>query len=486
MTQALIEAAAELIERGLPILAVGGRDGKNPGINGDDWQKRSYSVDDIATALRGQRKPGIGVILGPKSGVIDIEADSPEQEAAVAELFAGCDVPVTPTYQSKRGKHRLFKWDDTLHNAGKATVDFCGSNGAKLGIRIGANGKAEQSVIPPSPGRTWLVSPDESDFAELPELVIDRIVAAANDGSANGTSKRDWSKVVQGVNYGERNETCAAYAGRQLELIGGVSDDRKVAAALENVLLWNRQNNPPLSGDEVRRTFDSILRRAQSQCATGGGVPSGGSLREALAAAIGDPSLSHWYDMELTKHKSDPVRWSLKTVNFAKAEGSRIELKTTDDLTSKTRANKIAVNDADTPFPDGILRKWKAIYTVLLQYVKVVEVDPDERRDVLIASILLDVLENAKLSKNDEPHPKGEPTKMSDASVWAQMQGIYEAVEMRFPRLKYEPAEFVRCANNAAGAKRRNKRAGCYVQTFKRFGMDGLQALRLKTGRVEV
>jgi hypothetical protein len=171
---AIIDAVPRLCERGALILPC---DGKRP--THDGWQHRTYSADEVAAELRRVANPTIGLRFGPGS-YIDIEADSPDEERAFSELFAGYDVPITPTFASTRGKHRLFAWDDRLAETGAAVVSYRGANGAKLGIRIGAGHKGAQSIIPPSAGRTWLVSWDDCEPAALPDVVIGRILAAAN------------------------------------------------------------------------------------------------------------------------------------------------------------------------------------------------------------------------------------------------------------------------------------------------------------------
>ncbi len=171
--QALEDVAADLIRRGLPIVVC---DGKVP-LGGKAWHTKLVTEENLPTLLRQAANPAIGLRLGE---YIDVEADSPEEEQLVAKLFEGCDPPVTPTYRSTRGKHRLYRSDERLRGIGRAVVNFTNGDGVKLGIRIGANGMAAQSIIPPSPGREWEVSWDDCEPAALPDVVIDRILAAAN------------------------------------------------------------------------------------------------------------------------------------------------------------------------------------------------------------------------------------------------------------------------------------------------------------------
>ncbi|MCC6492155.1 MAG: bifunctional DNA primase/polymerase [Pirellulales bacterium] len=172
----LYEAAGALHQRGLPIVLT---DAKRP-MGGAEWHRRPFAPAAASSLLRQAKEPGIGLLLGPSSGIVDIEADGPEEEALVAVLFGAAQPPPTPTYQSTRGLHRLYAWDDRLAATGQAVVSFA-AGGAKLGCRLGAGDKGAQSVIPPSPGREWLpgLSLDDVDPAPLPDAVVQRLLQAA-------------------------------------------------------------------------------------------------------------------------------------------------------------------------------------------------------------------------------------------------------------------------------------------------------------------
>ena len=139
---------------------------KNPGsILGKDWpSKCTNNPAEIATWPEGCN---VGVLLGPRSGIIDLEYDSDQGEALVDMWIEETGV-VTPAYRSAKSVHRLFRWDDKF-----------ALEGAKFGafgveFRFGCD-KA-QSVIPPSLHESgvryeWIVPPWECEIAELPEMI---------------------------------------------------------------------------------------------------------------------------------------------------------------------------------------------------------------------------------------------------------------------------------------------------------------------------
>ena len=140
---------------------------KNPGsILGKDWpSKCSNDPDVIATWPQGCN---IGVLLGSRSGLIDLEFDSDQGEMLVESWMEDCGHPRTPTYRSAKSTHRLFQWDEKF-----------ALEGAKFGMmgvefRFGCN--TAQSVIPPSVHESgtvyqWIIPPWECEPIPLPDLI---------------------------------------------------------------------------------------------------------------------------------------------------------------------------------------------------------------------------------------------------------------------------------------------------------------------------
>jgi putative DNA primase/helicase len=261
---AIFDAVSMLCERGLPILPCNGKKPFHP-----DWQHRTYTADEVLAYLRRVADPMIGLRFGPGS-CIDIEADSPDEEDIFAKLFADCEPPTTPTFKSTRGKHRLFAWHDRLAETRKGIISFKGSNGAKLGIRIGADGKGAQSIIPPSPGREWLVSLDDCDPAPLPDVVIERLLAAARkpkaEPTSNGRAPQSDSIIERARKYlakippaisGQGGHDATFHGACCLVL--GFALDREPALAL--LREWNENCQPPWADHELEHKIDDALEQ---------------------------------------------------------------------------------------------------------------------------------------------------------------------------------------------------------------------------------
>lgn len=156
MTEKLIVNAAETYTglgwHVVPVL------GKIP-QGGTAWQNNTLSNPDYAQSyFENFSYDGLGVLLGPLSGIVDIECDNDEAEYTLLE-FLGGEIPNTPTFQSIRGSHRLFKWREGLPD--KSVFKIKG-----LEFRIGGR-TAAQSVFPPSGSRYWEI-PAETEVMEFP------------------------------------------------------------------------------------------------------------------------------------------------------------------------------------------------------------------------------------------------------------------------------------------------------------------------------
>jgi hypothetical protein len=128
-----------------------GWDAKQDGLA---WQKKRWTLKEIDQAFKLRGELNVGVLCGPRSGLMDIEYDSGDGEAGLLELFDG-DVPVAPTFHSRRSPHRIVRSDPDLNVIDKATIHY-----GPLEIKLGANGKAAHSPWPPSIAngvrREWL------------------------------------------------------------------------------------------------------------------------------------------------------------------------------------------------------------------------------------------------------------------------------------------------------------------------------------------
>lgn len=310
----ILQAALDYHQRGLPITLC---NGKAPISKA--WQHKAWTADEIRRAFRSRPSLNVGVRLG--AGMIDIEADSPEQEQAFAELFEGCDPPITPTFASTRGKHRLYAKHPALAKLDSAVIYY-----KDLAIRIGSNGKGAQSLLPPSRTdgvtRQWHVSLEECEPAPLPEIVVQRILLE-NSGKQEQTDTRilpesagftasavvaestapSVSTVYQEsvelaiaktlpTGPGQRNRALFEFA-RHLKAIPALAD-ADVAALKPYVIKWHAAALPYIATKEFAESWLDFANAWKAAKHAAGKEPIAIIFKQALAAPM--PAAALQYD----------------------------------------------------------------------------------------------------------------------------------------------------------------------------------------------
>jgi hypothetical protein len=236
----ILKAALLLHEMGLWVVPC---DGKKAVVKG--WPTKRLTEEELREYLSSGTL-NIAVALH-RSEWIDIECDSNEAAAKLRKLFGG-KIPRTPTFKSKRGKHRLFLRPPGLPK--KAVIKIDG-----IEFRIG-NGKGVLSVFPPSVHEEgvrykWIKGLrlfDDLMPAELPQEIVELLQGSAGPASSNGTSENE-------ITEGKRNSELFKLGCRLRE--SGL-DARSIESALlsENAI----RCKPPLSEEEVKSISESAAK----------------------------------------------------------------------------------------------------------------------------------------------------------------------------------------------------------------------------------
>ena len=190
-TSGTIETALWLLRSGLwpvPISSPQDARAPSPGKSpiGRGWGKERSSVARLRAIYNRYPDAGVGIVLGPLTGVVDLEVDGPlGAEILFDRIFPG-GPPPTLGWRSARGEHRLYRWDPRLEAVTRPAVAYLEGGAAEL--RMGGRGKRVVTVCPPSAGHdgrhrewngTW-------DIALLPVPLLkelDRLWAARHIGS---------------------------------------------------------------------------------------------------------------------------------------------------------------------------------------------------------------------------------------------------------------------------------------------------------------
>ncbi len=260
------QTAVWLLGQGLwPVVVRPG--GKAP--LGRGWGLIRPSPDALDAAFRRSPRAGVGLLLGPEGGVVDLEVDDPAAaEPALAELFPD-GLPATAGWDSPRGRHHLFLWHPALVRR-PAVVTLAGG---ALEFRAGGAGKQVMSVCPPTANRSggrrrWV---GEGRILPLPAELLSHVCRPAPIRSRRGVSLQSPNSVVgrelarvRSAVPGTRNATL----NRAAFVLGLLAGTGRVGRGTAEAELAHAAEACGLSEAEAARTivrgFDAGVRKADS------------------------------------------------------------------------------------------------------------------------------------------------------------------------------------------------------------------------------
>ena len=446
--------------------------GKHP--IGNDWGGLATN-DSERIVDEFQAGDNIGLLLGEKSGVIDVEYDTAEGRAAVEEALRGIEL-VTPTFRSGRSTHRLFRWSSEFPKAAKLDI-----NGIEF--RLGSDGRAAQSVLPPSTHHTgvsyqWLegFSPWECQVAELPERLASLLVNTAASGEGPrapvGKANVNWRKIIQttlrqpGRNYALFRTAC----GLLVNSFNHENED-DIGAVLRILRGINAtQCQPPLDDKEVQHVLERAIQERRKDVSSQICADSGIKVEKNGDALEFSPE-----SLTLTVVTSDPVEYRL----YAPSWSAHTERNTgIVSLTSEQFRNADKVADAvleqtrvvclDT-FPDQWSIVWDGkrggknsppvvgIKAKLLAAARaegrVIDAPRSAKRSVVLAQFILERLIRAKPPDDaDRPLASGAPKRMADGSIWFRWEFLWQEMRRYHGTIEQEKRAMQRKLESVFGA----------------------------------
>lgn len=470
-----------------------GTPGKHPS-GGTAWHLSASSDDDEVSSWFDTKKPvNVGLLLGPGSGVVDVELDGPEAIAAWNGL--GLGEVWTPTYTAGRGPHRLFRWDEGL-----PAVQLKKPLGIE--VRLGNGGKAAQSVLPPSRHHTgvlyqWLpgLSPDDVELSPLPEKLV--TLLWNDDGTGlNRSMARSPARGVlhRDLKTGERNSELHRFAVAEAFRAGAnIDDEREQQDLLLKIRAVNAiQCKPPMEDSEVVNLYRSAIAFVRKTRAAGlderlamesvadspppatqprgtctKALPTQGWQRVFCDIGLsygplvpGSGSDPEWGPGEwrLTVVHSDPLEYRLHVPAWRALtpDGTGNVALTVDQYRSAAKTASAVLASTGTVMLDDEPKKWKRIwdggYTVvdtrdkdgkpmqkhqargvrakLLDNVTHEYPGASSLRYVLLATWLYDRLSQASQPSDDDvPDPTGRAAWRADGTLWFAWGKIWEDIE---------------------------------------------------------
>lgn len=442
----MFKAGASLAQKDVPVVRLygvsrdgacecsKGRDCPNPGKHpvGFNWQHHATTDENVIEswfADEPEVTPNLGVILGERSGIIDVEGDTPEAEAASKKW--GLDQIDTPAFRSPRGIHRLFAREPGLPDVAVVKVDG-------IEVRLGGGGKAAQTVLPPSWhadgfAREWLPgrSPEECELQPLPRAFRDAVIAAAGAKTGGGVARNARAATAVGRVFHEGEGRHEYLHGEALSLASSTRDlqSQAILDRIHTIVLSLNQTQckPPYPDHEVRRcTNDAIAfiraRRAEEDRPW----EKMGLERNAERPREYEPG--SW---RLTIFHGDPVEYVIAGVMSPTGGSMSVHLTTDEFMCPSKAAKKILATTTDVdptnPTSEAWARLWKGyslqdgegnrrevkgLKAKLLGACEHEHPPAEYKRHALLAAWLLDYLRRFKKPVSDEatePSPTGSP-----------------------------------------------------------------------------
>lgn len=237
--------------------------GKKQGGNG--LHDATTELEQITTWWTKTPDANVGLVTGDKSGLVVVDVDGENGEAALAHYG---ELPATVESRTGKGRHLLFSGTNIRNSAGKlgAQLDVRGEGGYIVAPpSIHPNGSRYQWASGKHPGRLAL--------APLPDVIAERLagVVGAIVPPAEGErpARLDTVDVVLvGVDEGGRNQALAEYVGRLFALNARELEVLELARGV-NLTKFR----PPLPESEVENVVKSIaLAHFKSRAPRHGGV----------------------------------------------------------------------------------------------------------------------------------------------------------------------------------------------------------------------
>lgn len=242
----LHQQALVYLKRGFSVIPVG-KD-KKPMFSWEKYQTQRPTEDELANWFFEKNPAGIAIVTGAISGIVvlDVEVDGDT---------SGLDIPATLTAKTGgSGRHHYFR------HPGHEVKNRVRIQERKIDLR----GDGGFVVAPPSRSikgeYEWLTELD-TPLAEMPSWlklreVIDKSHVEYSSRLRPEVSK--WEKIIYGVSEGGRHDALVRLIGKLQAHLPKNNWDDLLMPVIE---LWNGQNDPPLSDDEIHTTYEDLRAR---------------------------------------------------------------------------------------------------------------------------------------------------------------------------------------------------------------------------------
>lgn len=242
------EAALFYLRRGWSVLPISPVS-KKPLLDWHDFQQRKPTEQEIDTWWRKYPAAGVGIITGKVSGlvVLDVDPDKGADPNYIYRTYPASIIART----GGGGGHFYYQYPE-----GQYVPNTVGKkDGKPTGYDLRAEGGyvvAPPSLHPSGRRYEWLETGKKP--LPVPPKLLEMVLPKPNLNGATA-SKEPWlADALRGVGEGARDDTATRLAGYYL------SKNIPSDVVIENLRLWNQNNEPPLPDADIEKVVESVTR----------------------------------------------------------------------------------------------------------------------------------------------------------------------------------------------------------------------------------
>jgi len=236
-------------------------------FNWKEYQERLPTVEEVAKWFTENPLANIAIITGKVSNLVVFDLDSKEAEKYANEKGG---FPTTVRVKTGKGYHVYMKHPGIdIHNRiNKSLKIDIKADGGYVVAPPSFHGSGVQyqweeglSIfdLEPAECTSWMLDHLKGTTGESTDKKRGETREASHEieskGFTNGETQDTWVETLRtGCKEGERNDTATRLIGHLLKK--GLNEDE----IWEWITMWNLKNKPPITANELRKTFASIKR----------------------------------------------------------------------------------------------------------------------------------------------------------------------------------------------------------------------------------
>lgn len=241
-----------------------------------NWIKKRPSVESLKEAYDREPKAGVGLLLGPDGGLVDVDVDDEEKAGPGLKRLFGDVIPATAGWRSAKGFHLLFRWEADLEEAGAySAVRQNHPLYQGIDLRIGGRGKTVAATVPPTEGRDRKPKVWFRGIEEIQSLDARALALLVED--LKPPPRKEYSAPVEAPDWESRERRALKWMDKSRRSISGAGGSPSIwfvgchlkgfsldtSELIYLLSIYNQSAEPPWSDKDIVRTAERIAQKSK-------------------------------------------------------------------------------------------------------------------------------------------------------------------------------------------------------------------------------